>query len=196
MHEDELNYKKFMDGDIEGFENLVLTYKNKLIFFIAKYVKDLYLAEDLAQDTFVEIYIHKERYRTQNNFKTYLFTIGRNKAIDYIRKYGNEVSSNLIHEEGFVVDIHSYYHTMSTLEGNEVAAEFIKKEEANLVHNTINKLKEEYRVVIHLIDFEQLTYKEAAKIMKKTVPQIKILVHRARKALGKVLQKEGYNYEE
>lgn len=196
MHEDELNYIKFMDGDIEGFENLVLTYKNNLIFFITKYVKDLYIAEDIAQDTFVEIYIHKERYRTQNNFKTYLFTIGRNKAIDYIRKYGNELTSNLINEENFINGIHSSYHTMSTLAGSELAIEFIKKEEASLIHNTINRLKDEYRVVIHLIDFEQLTYKEAAKIMKKTVPQIKILIYRARKALGKVLQKEGYSYEE
>ncbi len=196
MHEDELNYKKFMDGDIEGFENLVLTYKNNLIFFIAKYVKDLYLAEDLAQDTFVEIYVHKERYKTQSSFKTYLFTIGRNKAIDYIRKYGKEISSNLINEEGFAIDMYSSYHTMSILEGNDLITELIKKDDANLIHSAIGKLKEEYRVVIHLIDFEQLSYKEAAKIMKKTVPQIKILIHRARKALGKVLQKEGYTYEE
>ena len=196
MHEDELNYKKFMDGDIEGFENLVLTYKNNLIFFIAKYVKDLYLAEDLAQDTFVEIYVHKERYKTQSSFKTYLFTIGRNKAIDYIRKYGKEISSNLINEEGFAIDMYLSYHTMSILEGNDLITELIKKDDANLIHSAIGKLKEEYRVVIHLIDFEQLSYKEAAKIMKKTVPQIKILIHRARKALGKVLQKEGYTYEE
>ena len=196
MHEDELNYKKFMDGDIEGFENLVLTYKNNLIFFIAKYVKDLYLAEDLAQDTFVEIYVHKERYKTQSSFKTYLFTIGRNKAIDYIRKYGKEISSNLINEEGFAIDMYSSYHTMSILEGNDLITELIKKDDANLIHSAIGKLKEEYRVVIHLIDFEQLSYKEAAKIMKKTVPQIKILIHRARKALGKVLKKEGYTYEE
>lgn len=196
MHEDELNYKKFMDGDIEGFENLVLSYKNKLIFFIAKYVKDLHLAEDLAQDAFVEIYVHKERFRIGNNFKTYLFTIGRNKAIDYIRKYGNEISSDFISEDGFIFDMHSSFHTMSTIGGSELANDFLKKEESKLVHSTIDKLKEEYRVVIHLIDFEQLSYKEAAIIMKKTVPQIKILIHRARKALGKVLLKEGYTYEE
>lgn len=196
MHEDELNYQKFMDGDIEGFENLVLSYKNKLIFFIAKYVKDLHLAEDLAQDTFVEIYVHKERFRIGNNFKTYLFTIGRNKAIDYIRKYGNEVSSDFNSEDEFILDIHSSYHTISAMGGSELASDFLKKEEAKLVHSTMDKLKEEYRVVIHLIDFEQLSYKEAAIIMKKTVPQIKILIHRARKALGKVLQKEGYTYEE
>lgn len=196
MHEDELNYKRFMEGNIEGFENLVTTYKNKLIFFIAKYVKDINLAEDLAQDVFVEIYVHKERYRVEYNFKTYLYTIGRNKAIDYIRKYGNEISSSLIDEKGFLLDMHTSFHTMSKVEGSELTSEFIKKEEASLIHNTIGKLKEEYRAVIHLIDFEQLSYKEAAKIMKKTVPQIKILIYRARKALGKVLLKEGYIYEE
>ena len=74
---DNLNYKKFLDGNLEGFENLVIKYKDNLIFFILKYIKDINLAEDIVQDAFVDIYIYKERYNFKSSFKTYLFTIGR-----------------------------------------------------------------------------------------------------------------------
>ena len=88
---EEQKYRSFLEGDMESFEWLVIEYKDSLIYFISRYVKDVAAAEDLAQDAFVEVLVHKERYNFRTSFKTWLFTIGRNKAVDYIRKY-NRVS--------------------------------------------------------------------------------------------------------
>ena len=71
MEEDIRHYNLFLDGDNTGFEYLVLKYKNQLIYFLMQYVKDLYIAEDMAQDAFVELYIHKERFNKKQSFKTY-----------------------------------------------------------------------------------------------------------------------------
>ena len=53
-------------------------YKDGLIQFINRYVRDLYQSEDLAQDVFVEVLLHPGRYRVGTSFKTYIYTIGHN----------------------------------------------------------------------------------------------------------------------
>lgn len=60
MKEDQQYYQSFLDGNQEGFESLVYRYREPLIFFLYQIVRDLYAAEELAQDAFVEVLIHKE----------------------------------------------------------------------------------------------------------------------------------------
>lgn len=195
MREDDMNYQRFLEGDIEGFETLVLTYKNNLIQFLLRYVKDYNLAEDMAQDAFVEVYVHKERFQLGSNFKTYLFTIGRNKAVDYIRKYGREMP----HGEGDQSQEEWLYNQKDGIVGKTTVKtpeeQILQGEEREMLYQAMDKLKKEYKEVLLLIDFEELSYLEAAKIMRKTLPQVKILVHRARKGLAKMMMKEGYQYE-
>lgn len=175
------NYEAFLNGDMNGFENLVLTYKDSLLYFLMRYVKQIEIAEDLAQDAFVEILIHKERFQLQSNFKTYLYTIGRNKAVDYLRKNSRQLLSEIsLEEEKDLFDLEE---------------RVIQKEEHELLYKVIGGLKKEYQSVICLIDLEGFSYKDTALIMKKTIPQIKVMIHRARKALEKSLRKEGYVHE-
>lgn len=178
---DHKNYQEFLMGDIAGFEALVIDYKDNLINFIKRYCKDIHLAEDIAQDVFVEVYIHPERYNFKNSFKTYLFTIARNKAVDYFRKNNKE----------FVFDELLEWASDDKIVEDKV----IKNEEKMMIHTAMKSLKQDYQVVIILADFEELSYKEVAKVMNKSLPQTKVLLHRARKALGKVLEKGGYIHE-
>lgn len=57
----------------------------------------------------------------------------------------------------------------------------IKKENIKVMYGVMSKLKTEYETVIYLKDFQGMSYKEICKIMNKTMPQIKVLIHRARK---------------
>lgn len=167
---------------MEAFEQLVIKYKDNLIYFIYRYTKELYIAQDLAQDTFVELLLYKERYREEFNFKTFLFTIGRNKAIDYIRKQKKHV----------LVEQIPQYHQ----EAEELLQKVCKDEEKKALYQALSNLKQEYQVAIYLIDLQGMSYMQAAEIMRKTNTQIKVLIHRARKALEKRLRKEGYVFEE
>ena len=171
------NYASFLKGDLQCFEYLVIKYRDQLVAFLYRYTKDIYLAQDLAQDAFVEIFVHKDRYQSFGNFKTYLFTIGRNKAVDYIRKNNKYM---------FVEEASEYLEPMEGLEDSVV-----KSEEKKQLYNALYKLKVEYQVAILLIDFEELSYQQAAQVMGKTLGQMKVLVHRARKALSKLMVKEG-----
>ena len=171
--DDEL-FREFLEGSIEAFETLVVAHKDNLIYFIQNYVHDIFAAEDLAQDVFVDVYVDK-RYTLGTNFKAFLFTIGHNKAVDYIRKNKRLVlTEEVVRDEEF----------------NQLEDKVMQREAKREVIRILQKLKEEYRMVILLVDFYQLTYKEAARVLNKNEGQLKVLVHRARKALQKQLVKE------
>lgn len=183
MNTDEENYRLFLSGYNEGFENIVIKYKDSLIYFLYTYVKDINEAEDLAQDTFVDIYVYKDRYNFKWGLKTYIYTIGRNKAIDFIRKNKWYTLADEISEKIYSEDT------------NLLESRIIKEENKRELNKALKKLKPDYQTIIRLIDFEELSYKDASVILHKTVPQIKVLIHRARKSLRKILEREGYVHE-
>ena len=172
MNTEEQQYQRFLEGDKKAFEYLVLQYKDHLIYFINRYVMNIHTAEDIAQDVFVDIYIKKERYHFRYRFKTYLYTIARNKAVDYIRKQRRQipmVDMERLHEE--------------QMEEESLLEQLIWKEERQQLLDAIKTLNSNYQALIILIDLEELSYQEAGKVLHKTVPQIKVSLHRARKAL-------------
>ena len=59
MEEDKYLYNNFLKGDMDSFKCLILKYKNNLIYFLLKYVKDMQIAEDISQDVFVYILVNK-----------------------------------------------------------------------------------------------------------------------------------------
>ena len=174
-------YKAFVDGDNRAFEQLVIEHKDHLIYFINRMIQNITIAEDLAQDVFVEILLHKERYHYKVSFKTYLFTIGRNKAVDYIRKNQRIMLVEELPE--------------SSQEELGLEKKIIEDEQRCMLYQMMNRLKEDYRVAITLIDLEGFSYAEAAKVLQKSDAQMKVLVYRARKSLAKLMEKEGFTYE-
>ena len=77
----------------------------------------------------------------------------------------------------------------------ELEEKVFRNERAENLKKAIQKLKIEYQNAIYLADIEELSYKEIAHILKKTDSSVKILIHRARKALEKIVMEEGYKYE-
>lgn len=177
MSVDTEDYSAFLDGDNAGFERLVLRYKDGLIYYLNRIIKNITIAEDLAQDAFVEVYVHKERFAPgKASFKTYLYTIGHHKAVDFVRKSQKEYLTDFGAEEEY-----------GSLESPEM--QFLEQEDRKELYDALDGLKEEYQRVLVLTELEGMKLKEAAKVMGKTIPQIKVLAYRARKALLLALQK-------
>ena len=74
--------------------------------------------------------------------------------------------------------------------------ELLKEERKNQCHEALNKLPEDYRTVLHLIYFENMSYEEAGKVMNKSVKQITNLAYRGRNAMKVILEQGGFIYEE
>lgn len=87
--------EKTKDGNKEAFEKLVLKNRKDAIGFAYSYLKDIYISEDIVQESFASIYINRHSYKPKNTFKTFLFAVIRNRCIDFLRKNKNYTSISL-----------------------------------------------------------------------------------------------------
>lgn len=183
MPNGESSYRRYLSGDDDGIVEIVRDYKDGLILYLNSFVRNLTVAEELCEDTFVKLAVKKPHFRENSSFKTFLYTIGRNTAIDYLRK-----------NHGNIVAIDELSDTLDN--GESLEQSYIRGERKIAVHRAMDTLKSEYRQVLWLTYFEELSNKETAALMKKSVHNIETLVYRARAALKKALEKEGFEYEE
>ncbi len=177
MVEDRKLYSEFLEGNNSALDALLSKYRNNVIYFITRYIKDFDAAEDIFQDISVYIFKNKEKYNSEHSFKTYLYIIARSRALNYLKTaYSNSTIldnlDNTISENKLLEDI------------------ILSKERKSKIQNVINKLKPNYQMVIYLTQIEGLTYKETAKIMQKTEKQIRNLAYTAKKSLKKLLLDE------
>ncbi len=177
------SYRRFLDGDETGFVEIVRDYKDGLILYLNSFVADIRTAEELAEDTFVKIGIRRPDFSGRSSFRTWLYAIGRNVAVDYIRRAARR-RWDPIDESSATADEESLENA------------YIREENRIAVHRAMNALKPEYRQVLWLTYFEGFSNKEAASIMRKTVHGIETLSYRARRSLKHVLETEGYLNED
>ena len=170
-------YQKYLKGDNNAFEKLVIKYKDNIIYFISRYTKNTEIAEDISQDVFVYILLNKEQYDFKYSFKTYLYMIAKCRAINYIKKEKKII--NISYENLYI-------------ENNDLEEIVYKNEESKKIRKVINKLKPDYQAVICLAILEGFKYKEVAKIMDKNIGQVKVMLHRAKKKLREYLEKEDF----
>ena len=83
---DEELIKEFQNGNRDAYTQLVLKYKDRIINFIYRYMGDIDVAQDLAQETFYKLYINKDSYKQVAKFSTWLYTIAGNLAKTELRK--------------------------------------------------------------------------------------------------------------
>lgn len=180
----ESSYRRYLDGDESAFEEILKMYYEHLTFFINRYVRNIEEAKDIAIDCFAEIIARPRRFKFQTSFKTYLFSIGRHKAVDYVRrssriKFTDEELSETEEEADYIT----------------VEDAVISDERKRAVNDAVEGLPKDMRIAVHLVYFEGLSCEEAAKVMKKNRKQIYNLICRAKTELRSILGKEGFQYD-
>lgn len=173
------SYRRFLDGDESAFDEIMKELFHGLVFFVDRYVHDVHAAEDIAIDAFSDLIVHKHRYNFKVSLKTYLYMIGRSRALDYI-KHRKVIAFTELSEA-------------SELSSGEKSLEeqALAEERKRVVNAAVSGLPEDMQVVIHLIYFEEMTYEEAAKVMKKNRKQVDNLLYRAKKELRSLLGEDG-----
>ncbi len=180
MKKDAENYLLFLDGDENGFIEIVREYKDGLILFINSFVHDIHISEEAADEVFLRLYVRKPHYKAEYSFKTWLYAIAKNTAINYVKKL----------KKGLVSPIEDYYYISDE---KDIEADYIRNEENVQLHEAVKSLKAEYAQVLWLIFFENMTEEETAEIMGKSRKQIYNLTYRAKQALREELEKRGIN---
>lgn len=173
------SYRRFLDGDESAFNDIMEQLFCKLVFFIDSYVHDIHAAEDIAIDTFSDLIVHKHRYNFKVTLKTYLYMIGRSRALDYI-KHRKIINFTELKEAQNLTD-----------DGRIFEEKILADERKRIINSAMSKLPDDMRAAVHLVYFEEMTYKETAKVMKKNIKQIDNLLYRAKKELRNILGEEG-----
>ena len=177
------SYRRFLAGDNEGLAEIVREYSDGLIFYINSYVQNISLAEEIMEDVFVEIALKRPKYKEKSSFKTWLYAIARYTSIDCLKKNSRYYDTPV-----------DEMHNIS--DEQDLEKSYIREERKILLHKVIVRLVPDYQQVLYLIFFENFSNSEAAKIMKKSDKQMKNLFFRAKQALKKELEKDGFEYEE
>ncbi len=178
------SYRRFREnGDESGLVEIIRDYKDGLMIYLTGIVGDVHTAEDLTEDTFVLLGTKKPKDKGKGSFKTWLYTIGRNIAIDHLRlrKRVKETPIELSPEQSDELE--------------DITSAYIREQQKITIHKALRSLKPEYYQILWLQYFEQLSMKDCARIMKKSVHAAEMLASRARKALKAKLEQEGIDNE-
>ncbi len=174
-------YRRFLDGDEDGIVEIIRDYKDGLILYLNGIVGNIHTAEDVMEETFVKLVVKKPRYSEKFSFKTWLYTIGRNAALDHLR-HNSKKSDTPVDE-------------LEIADKENLELSYIKEEQKIMVHHALANLKADYRQVLYLSFFEELSNEETAAVMRKSKRQVENLLYRAKLSLKNELEKEGFVYE-
>ena len=173
-------YNEYLSGDKEAFELLYNKYKNKIQYFICNIIKDYQKAEDITQEVF--IYILQNNVREDCSFKYYIYLVAKSRAINYINmeKRHTDLNEKYVFPEAEEIQ-------------KDVSEIIIKEETKKELKEAIDKLDDKYKNAIYLTKIEELSYNETAQILDETIENTKVLVHRGKKELRKILLKKGFD---
>ncbi|RME82305.1 MAG: sigma-70 family RNA polymerase sigma factor, partial [Planctomycetota bacterium] len=176
--------QKAKKGDREAFDQLVLLYQDRLYHTLFKIVKNEEDALDLSQEAFVRAFFKLSSFEENSSFYTWLFRIGVNLALTFIRKDKKHQVLSLMQlqpsedrpweEEGY--------------REKEPSASLEEQEISNKVDMALSGLSEEFRIPLILKEFEGLKYEEIGEILQIPRGTVKSRIFRAREYLKEKLE--------
>ena len=175
-------YRRYRSGEESGFDGLIELYRENLIFFLLRYLPSIEDAEDAAEDAFVDLLLHPYREGRGSSLKTYLFPLGRNRALNLLKKQKRQ-------------DAFREASLLPLEEDLALEDRLCRDEKHRSLLRALDSLASEYREALYLQYFEELSLEETACVMKKSKKQIENLSYRGKRALREKLGKE-LSYED
>jgi RNA polymerase sigma-70 factor (ECF subfamily) len=172
------------ENDQRAFGELMERYRDSIFHMINKMVFSSDDAEDLTMETFTKAFNRLHQYTPAFAFSTWLFKIGSNHTIDFIRKKrinALSLDQGFRNEDGETMEIHIADDKLDPIQTLE------KKERIELLRDVVSKMKPKYRELVELRYFEEKSYDEIAEELDRSLGTVKAQLHRAREALEAML---------
>lgn len=190
MNQQEL-IEKLKQGDEQAFKAIVDTWQNMVYNTAISIVQNAEDAEDITQETFVQVYQSVDSFRGEAKFSTWLYRIVVTKSLDHERKKKRKKRFAILQSlfgEKEKEDIYpaDFQHPGVMLE---------QKENAKQLFKALNKIPVKQQLAFTLHKLEGLSYQEIAAIMNTTLYAVESLMQRAKNSLKKVLEKNYADHE-
>lgn len=172
MHtDDRALIEAFQQGDEFAFVSLYNRHKGAIYAFCFKMLLDREQALDVMQETFLRIYENRDRLLNAGSFKAWTFTIARNQCLNHLRRSHRHVAL----DERLPLPEALPLRQLAALE---------KSEQIALVNHFLAQLKPDYREVLILREYQNLSYEEIAAITRSTLSAVKSRLFKARRKLA------------
>ena len=178
---DEELYRSYLKDDATGLEELMRRYGSALTLYIDGYIGDVHEAEDLMIEVFSYLFTKRPHIR-DGGLRAYIYKAARHMALRHKSRRRPVFSLDDLPREP---------------EAEMLVEEAVRsRERSQVLHLCMERLHVEYREALYLTYFEELSYKEAARVMGKNVKQVTNLVYRGKQSLRRLLEQEGFIYED
>lgn len=173
------------DRDVFGM--LIKRYQDRMYRYvrrISSFSDDL--ISDIIQNTFIKAYINLNSFDTNLQFSSWLYRIAHNETISYLRKNKKHIETTLLPDdslEEFLGDI-------------DIEREHMTQNDAGVLWQAINSLKQKYQDVITLKYFEHKSYDEISDIIEKPPGTVATWISRAKQDIKKYLVAHNYTHHE
>jgi len=166
----------FQQGNIHDFERLMQRRYKSVVNLARRFLSDPVLAEDIAQNVFLQVFKSAAGYRPAASFTTWLYTITRNTCYSELRRAGRRPGSL---DDDAAIDPPAAAQP-DNLERGELQS---------AVRKAIAALPDNQRMVLILRRYNELSYEQIAQATETSASAVKALLHRARQSLKKKLKK-------
>lgn len=170
-------------GSTELYSDLVKRYQGRIVNYLYRLLRNVDDARDLAQEVFLRVYRALDRYNPQYKFSTWLFRVAQNAAIDVVRKRRLKVVS--MHRpadegsEGSTWEFPSH--------DPDAYGDARNRERGDAIRLAIDNLPEEYRELICMRHYAELSYGEISEIKEMPLGTVKNKLFRGRQMLKEKL---------
>ena len=181
---DEMLLEDYRQGDHAAFEQLVQRYRDELLHFLIRFLGSRAAAEDVFQETFLQVHLSADTFDVERRLKPWLFTIAANKARDYHRKNAKRTTLSLNAGVGGEDDRGDF---IDLLDANLPTpdAPIVDSERSRLVKNVVDELPMHLREILLLSYFQRLSYNQIADALKIPLGTVKSRLHAAVAAFAK-----------
>lgn len=166
------------NGDRAALEALFARHYTHVFRFVARRTRNDGLAEEVANEVFLDVWRHASRFRGQSRVSTYLLSIAHNKTVSQLRKTGR---------------VHAPEDGLENVPDEDDTPEVVsqKKSKSEALRAAIDALPDEFKIVIDLIYYQERSITEIAEVLDIPVDTVKTRAFRARKKLGAWLEDAG-----
>lgn len=163
-------------GDDEAFARLVARYKRRVFGLAARFARDRDELEDICQNVFIKVYEHIPSFRNQAPFEHWLSRVAVRTCHDALRSRRHEKHNLRLDEWVYQIGDRREQERLDARQARDV------------LNQALSRLTPDERLVITLLELEELTVREIAGLTDWSEANVKVRAHRARKALKRIVE--------
>ena len=184
---DEALLAAHIDGDIGAFPELMERYKNDILHFLIRFMGSRAAAEDVFQESFLQIHISAETFDPTRRFKPWLFTIAANKGRDWHRKHSKRTVMSLSQDVGGEGEGARFVDLMES-DTELPDADLLNSEQINGVRTVVDQMPSHLREILLLSYFQQMSYVQISDSLEIPLGTVKSRLHAAVATFGNAWQ--------